>query len=264
MALTNSELKEMVRAGLGRGDARTDLDEIVVQSLNLAFEEISRRADWVELVQEPADVTLVVDQGYINLSDIITAGSHQSYDNVHKLLSLNVISGSTYYQTVGLSDRRWAKLVPNHPNTDTTGRPRVYNKRGNKIYLYPVPDSTYVLRIVYSLYPTPIQHTSGSITSGTNPGQASAYTQLKNLDSIITAYAIYWSAFLTGNTNISNRFFGAFEFQLKEAMRNNSSKIDNYVAYSGYGTVNEQVLAPSDNAQAGIAPWDASYRSRPF
>lgn len=266
MALTNAELQAQVRAGLGRGASRTDLDDLIVQSLIMGADEIARRPDdcsFLELNQNPIDVSLVQSQNYIDLSSVLTAGSLQSYDRVHHIYSIAIIDGSSYYPIGGMNARKWGKEIPSHSDTDTESRPTTYCRIDDRLYFYPVPDQAYTIRMLCSIWPTTIQHSSGTITSGSNPGEASAESALKNKDSLLIAYGVYWAATIVGNIDLGNKFFGIFEFQLKNVLAEVAPKADNYPTTGGTKGATEEVSAPSAGASAGTDSWDAVYRSTP-
>ncbi len=267
MALTNAQVQAMVRAGLGRGESRTDQDDLIVQSLNFALDELGRRTgqvSWLELNKGPTDVTLTASQNYFDCSDILTAESLQSYDKIQHIYAMTLINGSNVTPITGMSVRKWGKKIPSHSDTDTEGKPTTYCRIDDRIYLYPVPNSAYEVRIFYSIWPTPIQHSAGTITAGSTAGQASADISLPNHGSMLVAYAVYWAASILGNDALSTRNFGIFEKQLKDALAMLDTKVDNYLSSLSVGGVNEEVSAPGVGAQAGTETWDATYRSAPL
>jgi len=260
--LTNTELLALVRAGLG---GRSDNDTLLIQSINMGQQLIARLTDYDELQALPINVTLTADQNYFDLSDIITAGSHQSYNRVHKIYSFTIISGSSYRPIQGLTRKQWEKKVPSDSNTDTTSTPTLYTRIKDRIYLYSTPSSAFELRCAYSLWPTDLQHSSGVLTTGTDPGQASATSDLEEKDDLILTSSKLYFYLLNGNEDKANYFWSVFnshnnlateDYRLEDVMNG---------IPSGGGGANskEQVDAPSAGALSGTDSWDGSYRSTP-
>ena len=263
-ALTNSELQTRVRAGLGRGSSRTDQDENIVQSLNTCLSDVNKETQYPELNKTPVDITTVALQSYLTKSAIITAGSHQSWDLVDQISSMSIIDGGSSIPLIGKAPRDFEKSFPIDADTRRTGRPQWYTLIDQTIQFYPVPDDTYDIRVLYSLWPTPIQHSSGTITSGSSPGQASAEVSLRKSDSVLIAGALYWCYLILQNFEASNKFFGIYMTEYNKDKKKHGPKIDAYSGRAIGATTPKETSSPSAGALAGTSSWDAVYESMPF
>jgi hypothetical protein len=264
MALTNQQMKLRVRAGLGRGDARIDQDENIVQSINDALLDLVKDVTYPELKQYPRDISTVTEQAYIALSAIITAGSHQDYDKIDQIFALHVIDGSSYHDITGLPERVFVKSFPINAATDNPSRPTHYTILNDRLYLYPTPDAVYTLQVLYSLWPTPIQHTSGVITAGSAPGEQDAELPLAKSDPSIFAGAMYYAYMTLGNTDKMTTFFSIFEKQKMQDKKKYGQRLDYYPSGDSWGFTNKGGAAPSEAAQAGLIPYDGTIISTPI
>lgn len=262
MALTNQEILVRVRAGLsrGHGTSRTDQDTNIVQSINAAMEDMAKVVDYEDLRQNPVNITTVSGQRYLDCSSIITAGSHQSYDRVDMLYVLMIVDGSSTYKLEGMDPREFEMKFPIHEDTDRTGRPEWYTKRNQRIFFYPTPDDTYEIRTDYSLWPTPVQHSGGTITAGSSPGQASANCSINKSSHAVAIGATYHAAMMCGMQEIKKEFFPIFQKQIMDDLDKNGPKPDIYRT-TGLGSVSspKQTSGPSAGALAGTDSWDATY-----
>jgi hypothetical protein len=264
MALTNQQMKLRVRAGLGRGDARSDQDDNIVQSINDALLDLVKDVSYPELKQYPREVSTVAAQPYVALSAIITAGSHQSYDKVDQVFALHAIDGTSYYPLTGLPERVFVKSFPINAATDNPARPTHYTILKDRLYLYPTPDAIYTLQVLYSLWPTPIQHASGVITSGSDPGQQDAELPLSKSDHCIFSGAMYWAYMTLGNTDKMKMFFPIFEKQKMQDKKKYGQRLDYYPSGDSWGFTNRQGVAPSEAAQEGTTSYDGTIISTPI
>ena len=126
------------------------------------------------------------NQNFITEGVILKNGGHQTYDEIKDIYSMAVIQGTNIYPLTGWSPRMWEKKVPSHKTVDREGRPSIYSKIKKKLWFYKSPDSAYVTRIGYTIWPTYVQQSSGTITTGYNAGEASAYPILEGKDDLIT------------------------------------------------------------------------------
>ncbi len=263
--LTNTELQDQVREGLGN---RTEKDALIVRGLNVAETVIARKKDFPELRQDPVDSVTVASNNSYALSTLLVAGGHETYNRVRQIYSLAVIDGTSYYPLDAIEPREWEKKVPSHASTDRESRPNSYTRyTDTKLYFWPTPDSAYVIRFSYSLWPTTIQHTAGVITVGgvdNTPGEADAVSELEDKDDLIISYATMWCYSMLGNTKKAGHFFGMYQSQLPEAEKDTTRK-DVEPGKTARNAVrnNEQSSAPSAGASAGTSAWDANYRSTP-
>jgi len=263
MALTNQEMLLRVRAGLGRGDGRTDQDLTIVQSINDAMLDLVKDVTYPELKQYPVDISTVENQAYLALSAIITAGSLQSYDKVDQIFSMHAIEGTNYYPLTGLPERVFVKSFPINAATDRPDRPTHYTILKDRLYLYPTPDDVYTLQVLYSIWPTPIQHTSGVITAGSTAGQQDAALPLAKSDHSIFAGAMYWAYMTLGNTDKMKTFYPIFEKQKMQDKKKYGERIDYYPSGNSWGFTNKGGSAPSEDAQNGFTAYDGTIISTP-
>ena len=264
MALTCQQMLLRVRAGLGRGDGRTDQDATIVQSINDAMIDLVKEVSYPELKQYPVEISTVAEQQYVALSTILTAGSHQSYDKVDQIFALHAIDGTNYYPLVGLPERVFVKSFPINAATDNPARPTHYTILKDRLYLYPTPDDVYTLQALYSLWPTPIQHTDGTITAGSDPGEQDAELSIAKSDNCIFSGAMYWAYMTLGNTERMKTFFPIFQKQMQEDKKKYGQRLDYYPSGDSWGFTNQMGTAPSEDAQSGITPYDGTIISTPI
>jgi len=264
-SLTNSELQDHVRAALGRGGSviQTNQNSNIIYALNSAMEDMAKETDYPELKQDPVDISTVAHQNYVELSAIITAGGHQNYDLVDQIFSLHAIEGSSYHPIEGRPPRVFRKSFPMHADTDSENRPSFYTIIDQRLYLYPTPDAVYTLTTLYSLWPTPIQHSSGTITAGTDPGQASASNSFRKSDSCIIIGGIYYAYMILSNTEKMRSFYPIFEKQKIQDQKKHGKKLDYYPSGGSWGHINKQTTAPSSDAQSGYTAYDGVFTSTP-
>lgn len=264
MALTNTELLTRVREGLARGTGgRTDQDLNIIQSLNTCMEDAAKDVRYQEIIKSPVNITTVSSQAYLDCSAIITAGSHQSWDLIDEVLSLHIIDGGSSIKIFGMFQRDFELAFPNYSTTARTGRPAFYTKIDQRIHFYPIPDNTYPIRTLYSLWPTPIQYTGTSIDAGSSPGQASAECTLRKSTHTMISGALYYAYMILGNEEKYKSFYAIYEKAKKSDMKYNSPKSDTYPGFGSYRLAARQASAPSADAQAGLIPFDGTFYSTP-
>ncbi len=265
--LTNAEMLTQVQTGLG---GRTDANVLAVQALNISQEKIANYP-YEELNQNPVDITLTASTAAQAVSEIITAlisqDSIASHATVKDIIGMSVIDGTNQYPIIGLSITRWEKEIPGHADADRETRPVWYTRYNKDTFLtYPTPDSAYTVRVVCSLWPTPILHTAGVITVGSTPGKDAATSSLENKDGAIIAYALHWIYQIQGNVKKASAFYGVYKDQMNDLKKNKQPDVapGKPVGNPRAQIDNQQSSSPSAGASAGTSSWDASYNSTPW
>lgn len=148
--LTFVELQDEVRSGLGN---RTDLDSRLGRFVNLAQERLARRHDFDEMkiistttvVNTPSD-----DDKYLTLPII------------REVYSIVVLDGASSKKLKQRSSRYWDTLIPK-PEYWARNRPTDYTIWGSStVEIWPMPNTTYTLRMRWSQWPLPLTGTATS------------------------------------------------------------------------------------------------------
>lgn len=138
--MTKTELISLVQEETGR----TDKDTLIGTYLDMGLKEIGMRHTFKEMVTEE-DLSIVADDEYVSLT-----GLSNTY---HEIFEVRVIDG-TMSKPFRIKRKSW--VVSRWPNISahSSGKPTLGYIEGSRLYLYPVSDDQYDLRITYSYLPT--------------------------------------------------------------------------------------------------------------
>lgn len=141
MALTFTQLQDEVRFSLG---GRTDLDSRLGRVLNMAQQRLARMHDFDEfeiISTSPISNTRNNSDKYITLP---------LKREIYSLVLLNSTSSTKMIQRTP----QWWDRIITAPEYFSRGVPHSYNVWNNTIELFPLPDTTYTLRLRWTKWPT--------------------------------------------------------------------------------------------------------------
>jgi len=135
----------MVQANVGN---RTDKDTVINLGLDLGIVEIGKTHDFRDMFSE-SDVTVLAGATHADLPS-----------GTFHLTEVRFIDGLMSYPMM-IRDKKW--LVDRFPNVGALaqGKPIYGYVSGGMFYLYPLPDSTYTLRM--TITKLPVAFTSDSV-----------------------------------------------------------------------------------------------------
>ncbi len=161
--LVSEILDNVTRSGTGQTKSGQTLSSLAIRYLNRAQLKIARQEDLL-----------------FCLTTASTVASQQTYalpSNIRALYSMRLEDGLSSRKLICVMPWDFDKLVPK-PNESTTGLPTWYVPYGttNTFELFRIPDTSYVLRLRYSYWPTSL----------TTDAQTSDYTYM---DDVLIHYA---------------------------------------------------------------------------
>jgi len=135
---TRAELRALVISNLGN---RTDKNTVINAALEEGLKHVSRLHFFRSLVSE-SDIAIVDAETYIDLPA-----------TTHQLLEARLIDGTASYPLV-IKTKKW--LVDRFPNIaeGPIGKPQYGYIEKNDLFLYPISDGSYSVRITVSTNPS--------------------------------------------------------------------------------------------------------------
>lgn len=220
--LTLEELKEEVRAGLGK---RTDLDTRLTRILNLSQQRIARLHDFDEMESISVSVfpyTGGITDKYIRLPLL------------RELHSFKAIETNKARKLRQLTQRLWNQIVPASQEY-TRGTPRYYTIWANTCVLNPLADKIDIpCEIWWTRWPTPFLDTAGE--------QKSEY---KEKDEILIELSLTYAYNSLGKQKDAQEHWERAKPMLMEAMNTDMDKPDLDVM-PGPGSEQLDQLLPSE------------------
>ena len=197
--LTLTQIQDAVKSGLGN---RTDFtDAEYTRYINISVDRITRQENWQELEQStdlsiPFTSTPATDK----ILDI------SALTNWHSIYSFVIEDTSNSRKLIQMSPREFEKAIP-LPEQDSTGTPEVYMTWAtDTVYLWRVPNEAYTARILWRKWPTAL--------SGANDT-----SDLDRKDDLIIFLTISFMYALIKELESANKFFGYYQNELKQAVR---------------------------------------------
>src|SRR5680860_451357 len=135
--MNRSELRAVVKANIGNRDDKDDLIDI---ALDLGIREFAKVHFFDELISE-SDLAIVEDDQSVDLPTTF-----------FKVLFAGVIDSTSSFPFVFKSKNWVRERVPN-VSALSTGKPSFGYVEKGTIYLYPVCNDSYTLRVTYSTLP---------------------------------------------------------------------------------------------------------------
>lgn len=136
--MTLGELKQQVFSNLGRSD--TEVALLVTMHTNTILKHLST----LELhdMETQQDTTLLANSASVDLLPDW---------QIEKVYSVLIKSGdSRWSELESISHAKWAKLYSGNPTSSS--RPTVYSIYNKKLWVYPIADQDYTVRIYYYKY----------------------------------------------------------------------------------------------------------------
>ncbi len=136
--MTRAELRALVKSNLG---GRIDKDSVINAALEEGLKQ-SARLHFFRSLSSESDVTIVADEAYIDLPT-----------TTYQLIEARLIDGASSFP-ITLKTKQW--LVDKLPNISeiSTGRPTYAYIEGNDLFLYPISDGSYSIRVTVTTKPT--------------------------------------------------------------------------------------------------------------
>ncbi len=202
--LTFSEMQSQVRSMLG---GRVDQDALIMRGLQFAQHRIGRVFHFEELfVADEVDIEDTGDGNEVTDATITMPAT------MRKLHSLTIMESSKSDKLQRIQADQWEKFIGDTSEFDR-GRTSNYVLRGKTVTLWRVPDDTYTIRRLYSVWPTEIVLNEDKDA----PSTTDAVSLLDHKDDLIITYAIVWVYLALGNTDKANYFFVVYKDILKES-----------------------------------------------
>jgi hypothetical protein len=217
--LTFSEMQSQVRSMLG---GRTDQDALIMRGLQFAQHNIAKVFHFEELFTD--DTTSVSDTGDGNE---ITDATITMPSTLRKLHSLALVKTTHTVKLDRVGADKWEEIIAS-TEVYSRGEPSRYVMRGKTITLWRVPDATYTIRRLYSIWPTEIVLN----TAKDAPSTTTATSLLDHKDELIITYAVVWCYLALGNREKANYFFVVYKNMLEEAGTFDIAKPDLSIASS--------------------------------
>ncbi len=217
--LTFSEMQSQVRSMLG---GRTTQDALIMRGLQFAQHRIARLPGFDELFV--ADSITITSTGAGNE---ITDSTVTMPSTLRKLHSLSLIESSKTSKLEQIGADKWESVIGAQDTYDR-GRPVRYVLRYQTVSLWRVPDQSYTLRRLYSVWPTEIELNAAKDA----PSDTSAVSLLDHKDELIMVYAVVWCYLTLGNREKANYYFVIFKDMLGQAGQFDIVKPDLSIASS--------------------------------
>ncbi len=201
---TFAEMQASVRSMLG---GRVDQDALIMRGLQFAQHRIARVFHFEELFT--TDESSISDTGSGNE---ITDATITMPSTMRKLHSLALMESSRVTKLNRVQSDDWERFVGDTGEFDR-GKPSDYVLRGKVVTLWRVPDDSYDVRRLYSVWPTEIVLN----TANHAPSSSATVSLLDHKDDLIIMYATVWSYMTLGNIDKSNYYFAVYKNMLAES-----------------------------------------------
>ena len=202
--LTFSEMQSQVRSMLG---GRADQDSAIMRGLQFAQWRIANIFSFEELFVE--DTSTVNNTGAGNE---LTDATITLADNIRKVYALSIVESTRIVPLIGIPSIEWEKFV-GATEIYSRAEPTNFVIRYKTVTLWRVPDATYTIRKVYTVWPTEIVLNAEK----TEPSTITAITLLDHKDEMIIEYALVYVYKTVGNLDKANYHFTVYKDMLAEA-----------------------------------------------
>ena len=134
--MTRTELRTLVRSMTGLDTE----DTLINQGLEFGMNYLGGQHDFRQMIFE-SDLTTVAATASIALPT-----------NTHHIIEARFINDTNSY-TITLKPKKW--LVLRYPNISSrnNSKPTMAYKEGSNLYLYPIPDDAYTIRVTVAIIP---------------------------------------------------------------------------------------------------------------
>ena len=206
--MTLSEMKVEVRAAFG-GANNTSMDSRLTSLFNLAQTRLARKHDFEELKTRG-------DLGPIVITADPTADmtiALPTSPRIRQLYTIVLVDGTNSRKLTQVTNKEWETRIP-YGEEFSTGRPDIYKRWGDTLYLWRVPDAVYQLRSHYSTWPTAFS-TDETVTS-----------DLDDKDDLLITLVDIWAATSLDRPDRANYFWAIFKSMYEEAFQQSIYQAD--------------------------------------
>jgi len=187
--VTRETLENLIVETTGRRDKLT----LIRSAIDMATEEVSKERLWLDL-QTEAEVTTVVDQGYVELVAQST--------RVAEVRLIDDLSS----RTLLIRPKTWLVVQCPSPESRASGRPVYGYLEGTRLNFLPVPDDAYVIRYTYfKLHPALSAASSELLISHAGPS--------------VVAFATHWVFQSLEKYEDANQWYLKYQQLLKSAKK---------------------------------------------
>lgn len=128
--MTRTEIQAVVEDMI----ARTDKEDVIINGIDFAIKEFTKEHDFQDFISSE-DLTTTSGTSYVALSD-----------ESDKIIEARLIDGTNSYSILQKTKNWISKRFPN-PDGDPNNKPVYCYIEGGNLYLVPVPDDAYTIRL---------------------------------------------------------------------------------------------------------------------
>jgi len=216
---TFSEMQSDVRSMLG---GRTNQEALIMRGLIYSQWRIARIFHFDE--QFVNDEVTLTNTGAGNE---VTDATITMPTGTRKIHSLSIVDSTRNSKLMQIGADKWEEVI-GATDSHGEGEPSKYVQYGNTVIVWRVPDGTYTVRRLYSVWATEIALNAEK----TAPSDTAAVSLLEHKDDLITMYATVWCYLTMGNREKANYYYVVFKDMLGEAGVDDLQKPDLVIASS--------------------------------
>lgn len=198
--------------------SRDDKTDLINSALDMALEEISMRHYFLDMYSE-SDLTTVAAQAYVDLPS-----------NTHKLMEARFIDSTQSYP-LDIRNKRWLTQYFPNISADSNMKCKWGHVEDDKLYLYPVPDDAYTIRVTV-------------LKLMQNLASDAASPETNGIDRVIIAFAAHWVFEALEQYESAAKWLIKFERMLERAVRDDEKRLAENRIFTGFQ--GDMMVFPSD------------------